>query len=271
LLEPLTCWTSAGTPAPPDGVTVSNVEPGTEPDIALIVEVAVPTVVAKPLVETVAMFLSDEDHVTDAVRSCMLPSLELPVALNCCWFPSEIVGFRRWEQPAPGARPRRPWWQWRMVVEVQQQILLAPRARPGPGCDARALPGLRAVAARGAPRGVVLADAAFASEAHHQHLRQRLGAKSLLPARPRGVPHGAIWNPTFRAFRKKPYRQRAQIASIFSAVKRQLSSRAPGRSLATQIRQALLLGLAYNLYRLRHRFAQTGCQQRPSVDSKPLT
>ena len=23
----------------------------------------------------------------------MLPSLKLPVALNCCWFPSEIVGF----------------------------------------------------------------------------------------------------------------------------------------------------------------------------------
>jgi len=35
-------------------------------------------------------------------------------------------------------------------------------------------------------------------------------------------------------------------------VKRKLSSRAPGRSLAIQIRQALLLGLAYNLYRLRH-------------------
>ncbi|HEY1423147.1 MAG TPA: hypothetical protein VGF20_06835, partial [Candidatus Acidoferrum sp.] len=34
---------------------------------------------------------------------------------------------------------------------------------------------------------------------------------------------------------------------------RKLSSRAPGRSLAIQIRQALLLGLTYNLYRLRHR------------------
>jgi hypothetical protein len=73
----------------------------------------------------------------------------------------------------------------------------------------------------------------------------------------------------FRAFRKKPYRQRAQIASIFSAVKRQLSSRAPGRRLATQIRQALLLGLAYNLYRLRHRFAQTGCQQCPHLWISP--
>jgi len=54
----------------------------------------------------------------------------------------------------------------------------------------------------------------------------------------------------FRAFPKKPYRQRAKIESLFSAVKRKLSSRAPGRSLATQIRQAPLLGLAYNLYRL---------------------
>jgi hypothetical protein len=35
-------------------------------------------------------------------------------------------------------------------------------------------------------------------------------------------------------------------------VKRKLSSRAPGRSLSIQIRQALLLGLAFNLYRLRH-------------------
>jgi len=54
----------------------------------------------------------------------------------------------------------------------------------------------------------------------------------------------------FRAFPKKPYRQRAKIESLFSAVKRKLSACAPGRSLATQIRQAPLLGLAYNLYRL---------------------
>src|SRR5258707_2654126 len=55
-----------------------------------------------------------------------------------------------------------------------------------------------------------------------------------------------------RAFPEKPYRQRAKIETIFSAIKRKLSSRAPGRSLSIQIRQALLLGLAYNLYRLRH-------------------
>ncbi|MGB2622167.1 MAG: hypothetical protein WA857_06885, partial [Candidatus Acidiferrum sp.] len=40
-----------------------------------------------------------------------------------------------------------------------------------------------------------------------------------------------------------------------------LSSRAPGRSLAIQIRQALLLGLTYNLYRLRPALGPIGCQQ----------
>jgi hypothetical protein len=40
------------------------------------------------------------------------------------------------------------------------------------------------------------------------------------------------------------------VETVFSAIKRKLSGKAPGRSLATQRKQALLLGLAYNLYRL---------------------
>src|SRR6266404_1374396 len=44
------------------------------------------------------------------------------------------------------------------------------------------------------------------------------------------IANGAIRNQMFRAFPKKPYRQRAKIESIFSAVKRKLSSRAPHRS-----------------------------------------
>src|SRR5437879_11579300 len=40
---------------------------------------------------------------------------------------------RRLEQHAHGAQPRRPWLKWLIVVDVQQQILLAQRARQGPG------------------------------------------------------------------------------------------------------------------------------------------
>jgi hypothetical protein len=90
------------------------------------------------------------------------------------------------------------------------------------------------------------------SEPNHQHIRQRLGAQSIIPAKRRGVPNGEIRNLMFRHFPAKPYRQRVKIETTFSTIKRKLSSRAPGRSLSIQIRQALLLGLAFNLYRLRH-------------------
>jgi hypothetical protein len=52
-------------------------------------------------------------------------------------------------------------------------------------------------------------------------------------------------------FPRRRYCRRSLIESVFSTVKRKLSARAPGRSLATQTRQALLLGVAFNLYRLK--------------------
>jgi hypothetical protein len=46
------------------------------------------------------------------------------------------------------------------------------------------------------------------------------------------------------------YRRRSLIESVISAVKRKLSARVSGRTLGTQCLQALLLGIAYNVYRL---------------------
>jgi hypothetical protein len=45
------------------------------------------------------------------------------------------------------------------------------------------------------------------------------------------------------------YGRRARLESLIAAVKRQLSARAPGRSLVTQCLQALLWGIAYNISR----------------------
>jgi hypothetical protein len=102
------------------------------------------------------------------------------------------------------------------------------------------------------PFGWLLADAEFDSERNHRHVREKIGALSVIPAK-RG---GASWEQQgYRAqmrveFPCELYRRRALVESVFSAVKRKLSTRAPGRSLETQRIQALLLGLAYNLYRL---------------------
>jgi len=140
----------------------------------------------------------------------------------------------------------------------------------GPGCDARALPGLLDVAAQGAPIGVVLADAEFDSEANHQHIRQRLGAKSIIPARRRGVPNGAIRNQMFRAFPKKPYRQRSKIESIFSAVKRKLSSRAPGPQPGHPGPPSPVARPCLQHVPPEASVCSGGCQQSPSVENKRL-
>jgi Transposase DDE domain len=115
-----------------------------------------------------------------------------------------------------------------------------------------AWPGLVDAARRTLPLGVVLADAEFDSEAHHRHVGDTLGAHSVIPPNPRrGILEGEIRYQMHRAFPRQGYGPRAKIETVFSVIKRQLSTKAPGRSLPTQTRQALLLGLAFNLYPLR--------------------
>ena len=98
-----------------------------------------------------------------------------------------------------------------------------------------------------------MADAEFDSERNHRHIRDQLGADSIIPAK-RGKPswqlHGI--RAQMRAnFPTARYRQRALVESVFSAATRKLASRAPGRLPATQHLQVLLLGLAYDIYRVR--------------------
>ena len=56
-------------------VTVSNVDPTTDPEVALMVLVPTATAVASPVVLTVAVAVVPEAHVTEAVRFCVLLSL----------------------------------------------------------------------------------------------------------------------------------------------------------------------------------------------------
>ena len=67
--------------------TVSDVEAVTVPEVAVMVVVPTPTLVARPSVPVaplmVAMPVADELHVTVPVRFCVLPSVNVPVAVNC--------------------------------------------------------------------------------------------------------------------------------------------------------------------------------------------
>ena len=149
----------------------------------------------------------------------------------------------------------RYWLKWLVVVDLDQKFVLSQLARRGPWNDCANLPAVVETASQQTPIGLVLADAEFDSERNHTYIRQKLGARSVIPAK-RGKKtwrvHG-VRAEMRQAFPQEIYRRRALIESVFSSVKRKLSARAPGRSLHMQQRQALLLGLSFNLYRLRHR------------------
>jgi hypothetical protein len=153
--------------------------------------------------------------------------------------------------------PWRYWLKWLVVVDVKRRLLVSQWAKRGPANDCAVLRPLLDVAAQLVPVQTVLAAAEFDSERNHEHICHIHAAQSVIPAK-RGKRTWQIKGvrAEMRAhFPRDLYRQRALVESVFSAVKRKLSSRAPGRSLDTQVLQALLLGLAYNIYRLRLRLA----------------
>jgi hypothetical protein len=83
------------------GVTVRFAVPDTEPKPAVMLAVPVAVDVARPIVAgaelMVATVASDDVHWAWLVKSCVVPSLYVPVALNCCVVPSGI-------EDVPGVR-----------------------------------------------------------------------------------------------------------------------------------------------------------------------
>ena len=77
-------------------VTVNVVWPEISPNVAVIVvvpmvdEVASPSEPAALLMIAIAVF--EEAQVTDDVRFCVGPSVNIPVAINCCVVPLAILG-----------------------------------------------------------------------------------------------------------------------------------------------------------------------------------
>jgi hypothetical protein len=77
-------------------VTVSFVDPLTVPEVAVMLAEPTPTLCASPAVLGVLLIVAvetvSEDHVAVLVRFCVLPSVNVPVAVNCCIVPNAIDG-----------------------------------------------------------------------------------------------------------------------------------------------------------------------------------
>lgn len=159
---------------------------------------------------------------------------------------------RRREQHGGAAMPWRYWLKWLVAIDARLRVILAQKAHRGPVNDCATLRPLLDEVAADNSIGTVVADAEFDSERNHRHIRDQIGAQSIIPAK-KGKPGWKINGVRAQmraAFPAESYRQRVHAETVFSAIKRKLSGKAPGRSIVTQRKQALLLGLAYNLYRL---------------------
>src|SRR5712691_2188590 len=75
------------------GPTVKALLPVTPAQLAPIWEVPWAVPVARPPAVTVATAVFDETHVTELVRSWVLPSEYMPVPVNCCEVPLAIDEF----------------------------------------------------------------------------------------------------------------------------------------------------------------------------------
>jgi len=152
-------------------------------------------------------------------------------------------------------QPRRTWthWlKWLAVVDLKRQLILSQKARQRHGMTVPRCRCWSPARHRHTPIGCVLADAEFDSERNHTFCRQQLKAHSVIPAKRRSSCRASGVRLEMREhFPSEKYSLRSLIESVFSAAKRKLSPRAPGRTLHSQSLQALLLGLAFDLYRLR--------------------
>jgi hypothetical protein len=97
----------------------------------------------------------------------------------------------------------------------------------------------------------LLADAGYDSERNHEFARRELGIRStIINLNRRGGRHWAktkFRRQMYRRFHRIKYRQRVQIESVFSRLKRRLSACLRGRSKSTQCAEVNLRVLTHDL------------------------
>jgi hypothetical protein len=190
--------------------------------------------------QVIAKALAEVVHRLQRRKAPPGPSQQRTIAVDATGLaPGSISTFfiRRREQHGGAPTPFRYWLKWLLAIDVSWRVIVAQKAHAGPTNDCATLPSLLNEIARGSQRiGVVVADAEFDSERNHQHIRQQLGAESIIPAKR----SKAAWKLTgvraqMRAhFPAERYRQRVQAETVFSVIKRKLSGKStrskPGHS-----------------------------------------
>ncbi|HEX9868407.1 MAG TPA: transposase [Candidatus Tectomicrobia bacterium] len=158
------------------------------------------------------------------------------------------------DQLRAGTRDRaRTWLKWSVAVWIDPLVLCGQVADRGPRGDHVEFRPLVTQTLARRPCTHLLADGGDDSEANHRWLREDLGIASIiLPVAGRPA-RGLAWHPYRRqlqlAFPRQAYGQRWTVETCVSVVKRRFGGAVTARRYWQQVKQTLLRGVTYNLYR----------------------
>ena len=167
---------------------------------------------------------------------------------------------RAWRSArGPRGHWQRTWPRLTAVIDTHSHFIFGSVTRAGPAQDSPDFaPAMRQAAGLLAPQSfaAALGDAGYDAEANHRLCREELGIPCTA-IRINRRRTGERWPPTFyrrsmrKAFPRSLYRERCQVESVFSRLKRRLGSALGARSTASQQREIVLRVLTHNAMLLR--------------------
>src|SRR6185437_7263205 len=172
---------------------------------------------------------------------------------------SRYFVWRKTNQAADTNRPKkqvsyRRFGKLMVLVCCVSHAILSATASAGPTPDIDQLGPLFVDRVTGVDVQRLVADAGFDSASNHRFLRERYGVATTIPPRhgrppkdPRTKP-ADYWRRRMKThFNKKAYRNRAQVETVFSMIKRNLGASLAGRSYQSRRRDMLLRVLTHNI------------------------
>ena len=138
-----------------------------------------------------------------------------------------------------------------VICDVQSHFILAFGTRRGPKPDVAEFRPLLDDALSRVRLTSIVADAGYDSEPNHVHARERCQVRTVIPAkhgRPTTKPavgrHRRLMQVRFNA---KAYRQRAQVETVMSMIKRRQGAHVRGTTYHSQCRDLRLMALTHNV------------------------
>jgi hypothetical protein len=155
-----------------------------------------------------------------------------------------------------GQKPKRNtqltrWPKIAVIADVTTHLILAVHPCRGPGRDITHFKDILETLPKSLTIKQLLADAGYDSEYAHRYAREVLNIKTTIPPligrRARGLPKARYRREMKTDFDAENYRQRWQVETVFSMIKRNLGHSVFGHDYGSQCRDIMLMVLTHNI------------------------